>query len=92
MVGLYGVTRDRLKPFYTEQAQALTPALVIVYPNKWTEYGALLELQDPFLNTPFIFVINRGEKENIAVAKAFPERQAFLYFTKQPYKLIEFKP
>ena len=92
MVGLYGVTRDRLKPFYTEQAQALTPALVIVYPNKWTEYGALLELQDPFLDTPFIFVINRGEKENIAVAQAFPERQAFLYFTKQPYKLIEFKP
>lgn len=92
MYGLYGVTRERLKPFYTEQARALTPALVIVYPNKWTEYGALLELQDAFLDTPFIFVINKGEKENTAVARAFPERKAYLYFPKQPFKLIEFEP
>ncbi len=92
MHGLYGVTRERLKPFQTEQAQALTPALIIVYPNKWTEYGTLLELQDPFLDTPFIFVINKGEKENVAVVKAFPGRKAYLYFPKQPYKLIEYEP
>ncbi|MBN1537557.1 MAG: glycosyltransferase family 39 protein [Anaerolineales bacterium] len=92
MCGLYGVNRERLKPFLTEQVQQLTPALVIVYPDKWTEYGALLELQDPFLDSPVIFVMNRGEKENAAVARAFPERKAYLYFPKQPYKLVEFEP
>ncbi|MCS6907532.1 MAG: hypothetical protein RML93_06580, partial [Anaerolineales bacterium] len=49
MFGLYGVTASRLRPFLTEQAQALTPALVIVHPEHWTEYGALLELNSPFL-------------------------------------------
>ncbi len=92
MYGLYGVTRERLKPFQTEQVQALTPALVIVYPGKWTEYGALLELQDPFLDTPFIFVMNKGEKQNAAVAKAFPDRKAYLYFPEHPYKLVEYEP
>jgi len=92
MRGLYGVNRERLKPFQTEQVQALTPALVIVYPDKWTEYGALLELQDAFLYTPIIFVMNRGEKQNAAVAKAFPDRKAYLYFPGHPYKLVEYEP
>jgi hypothetical protein len=52
----------------------------------------LLELQDPFLDTPFIFVMNKGEKQNAAVAKAFPDRKAYLYFPKQPYKLVEYEP
>lgn len=92
MHGLYGVNRERLKPFQSEQVQALAPALVIVYPDKWTEYGALLELQDPFLDTPIIFVMNRGQKQNAAVARAFPDRKAYLYFPEHPYKLVEFEP
>jgi 4-amino-4-deoxy-L-arabinose transferase-like glycosyltransferase len=92
MRGLYGVTRTRLTPFLTQQAQALTPALVIVYPNKWTEYGALLELQDAFLDTPFIFVYNRGDNANFAVTRAFPERKAYMYFPSQPFKFFEYEP
>jgi len=92
MYGLYGVNRERLKPFQTEQVKALAPALVIVYPNRWTEYGALLELQNAFLDTPIIFAMNRGEKQNAAVVKAFPDRKAYLYFPEHPYKLVEYEP
>lgn len=92
MYGLYGVNRERLKPFQTEQVKALAPALVIVYPDRWTEYGALLELQNAFLDTPIIFAMNRGEKQNAAVVKAFPERKAYLYFPQHPYKLVEYEP
>jgi hypothetical protein len=85
MYGLYGITRSRLLPFQTAQAQEVTPALVIVHPGKWTEYGALLDLETPFLDTPFIFVINVGEKTNAALAEEFPQRTLIHYYPKQPY-------
>ncbi|MDD2694638.1 MAG: hypothetical protein PHD58_01795 [Anaerolineales bacterium] len=85
MHGLYGVTRARLAPFQTEQAARLAPALVIVHPGKWTEYGSLLELQTPFLDTPFIFVYSRGAKENAALADEFPWRTIIHYYPNEPY-------
>lgn len=88
MHALYGVRRSRLKPFQTIQAQALTPALVIVHPGHWTEYGTLLELQTPFLDTPFIFVISRGADNDAAIAANFPQRAAFDYY---PNELYTFK-
>jgi hypothetical protein len=86
MHGLYGVRRSRLRPFQTIQAQALTPALVIVHPGHWTEYGTLLELQTPFLDTPFIFVISRGTENDAAVVASFPQRAAYDYYPDEPYK------
>jgi hypothetical protein len=85
MYGLYGISRSRLLPFQTAQAQEVTPALVIVHPAKWTEYGALLDLETPFLDTPFIFVINVGEKTNAALADEFPNRTLIHYYPKEPY-------
>jgi hypothetical protein len=85
MVGLYRISRSRLEPFLTPEAQKVTPALVVVHADKWTEYGALLELQDPFLNTPFIFVISRGSRPDRAVAAEFPQRTTIYYYPDEPY-------
>ncbi len=85
MRGLYGVTRARLEPFLRPEAQQLTPALVIVHPEKWTEYGALLELQDPWLNTPFIFIMSRGPEVDAAVAAEHPERTIIHYYPSEPF-------
>lgn len=81
MVGLYGVQRSHLAPFLTPEAQKLTPALVVVHTkNKWIEYGTLLELQNPFLNTPFIFIISRGPNTDAQVIGHFPDRNAVHYY------------
>jgi hypothetical protein len=87
MHGLYDMERADLQPFQTSEAQAFTPALIVVHPRKWMDYGVLLELEDPFLNTPFIFVISRGESADEAVAAQFPERAVYHYYPPQePYR------
>jgi hypothetical protein len=78
--GLYGVSRSNLKPFQTKEAQSLTPAIVIVHTHeKWIEYGTLLELQSPYLDSPFIFVISRGEEADRKVTSYFPQRRVLHY-------------
>jgi hypothetical protein len=53
---------------------------VIVHTHdSWTEYGGLLELQDPWLSTPFIFALSRGPAADAALVEAYPER-SILYF------------
>jgi hypothetical protein len=86
MYGLYGITRARLEPFLTPEAHEFTPALVIVYPHdNWTDYGALLDLADPFLNTPFIFVHSRGREVDSAVVSHFLDRKVIHYYTEEPH-------
>jgi hypothetical protein len=80
MHGLYQISRARLEPFETPKAQALAPALFIVHPGVWMEYGALLELQDPFLDTPFIFVISVGPSRDAELARLFPDRHIYHYY------------
>ena len=83
--GLYGVERAHLSPFETPEAQELTPALIIVHPEKkWVEYGTLLELSDPMLDTPFIFVHTRGIENDKKVAANFPDRSVYHYYPDQP--------
>ncbi len=85
---LYGVQQADLDPFLTSSAQEQTPALVIVHPvGKWSEYGSLIEIEDPFLTTPFIFVFSRGDDVNASVAAHFPARKIFHYYTDELYKL-----
>lgn len=88
LYNLYGVNRTALAPFETPEAQAMTPALIIVHTSKdWIEYGRLTTLQTPFLDTPFIFVISRGVRADQAVAAAFPNRTAYDYYPgKDPWK------
>jgi hypothetical protein len=92
MHGLYEVTRARLEPFQTPEAQELTPALVIVHPDTWSEYGALLELEDPDLDTPFIFAYTRGSTGDAALAKEFPQRTVIHYYTNKPNSFYVSRP
>lgn len=86
MFGLYHIQRADLEPFLTPQAQELTPALIVVHVVRdWTDYGALLELQTPFLDTPFIFIISRGEEKDQVAIQAFPERRVFHYYPDEPF-------
>ncbi|MEW6717018.1 MAG: glycosyltransferase family 39 protein [Chloroflexota bacterium] len=88
LYGLYGINRSRLQPFLTEEAQALVPALVIVHPDQWTEYGALLDLEDPYLTSPFIFAYTRGGKADAELASTYPERTTVHYYPQDPYVFI----
>jgi hypothetical protein len=90
MHGLYGINRARQEPFQTAEAQALAPALVIVEPvGKWTEYGALLDLQTPFLDTPLIFVISLNQELDARLAEYFPDRRLVYYYTDEPYQFYD---
>jgi hypothetical protein len=87
MRGLYGVERAHIEPFLTPEAQKLAPALIIVHPEEmWIEYGTLIELSNPYLDTPFIFVHTRGSMVDTAVIEAFPDRNVFHYYQDEPYK------
>ncbi len=86
MRGLYGMQRSDQAPFLTPEAEELAPALIIVHPPNWMEYGVLLELQDPFLESPFIFVLNRGPASDARLAQAFPERSIYHYYPEDPGK------
>lgn len=85
MHGLYGMERADLEPFQTAQARELTPALIVVHPQVWMDYGVLLELQDPFLDTPFIFVFYRGDQPTAQLAQAFPDRRIYHYYPEEPF-------
>jgi len=86
MNGLFGTTAAQLAPFLTTEAQDLTPALVVVHANNWRDYGVLLELSDPFLETPFIFAYSRGAKADAAAAAHFPARTVWHYYPDDPYR------
>ena len=83
MRNLYGISRAALEPF--ERAEAtLAPAVIIVHSSHWTGYGALLDLEDPSLTTPFIFTwgVRSGIYETLA--EHFPERAVYHYYPEQP--------
>lgn len=85
MTGLYGITRAQQAPFMTAAALKKTPALVIVHiRGEWTGYGGLLDLEDPFLKSPFIFSASHGLSNDLEVMREFPERQVIHYYTDEP--------
>jgi hypothetical protein len=87
LFGLYGFERSRMDPFLSAEAQALTPALVIVYPAKdWSDYGTLLELENVELTSPFIFALYRDDAENHLLAKAYPDRRIIYYYPGDPLR------
>jgi hypothetical protein len=84
MQDLYTISRADLEPFLTQEAQALTPALIIVHSERWMSYGSLLELEDPRLTSPFIFAWSRGPQADQTLADDFPERNLFHYYVEEP--------
>jgi hypothetical protein len=88
MFSLYGIDRGRLAPFTLAAEQGLTPALIIVHPDHWTEYGTLLSLQSPGLDSPFIFTLSRSPNADRALAETFSDRQVFHYYPSEPYEFV----
>ncbi len=86
MKGLYGASRTRLVPFQLESSKELTPALVIVHKiNHWIEYGALLEISSPYLDSEWIMTYSRGVDLDNNLAKNFPDRSLWHYYPDEPY-------
>lgn len=85
MKGLYQVHAEDLAPFLTPEARRLPPTLVIVYARRdWIEYGRLLDLASPALDSHFIFILNQGEALNKQVIRSFPERFVWPYDPERP--------
>ncbi|HTX90550.1 MAG TPA: STT3 domain-containing protein [Anaerolineales bacterium] len=87
--GLYGIHRSQLAPFQTGEAKTHTPALVFVHIEKtWTEYGGLLELEDPWLTSPFIFAWSNTPATDARLASQYPQRQVLQYYPDKPGQLF----
>ncbi|HWQ45585.1 MAG TPA: hypothetical protein VN376_01895 [Longilinea sp.] len=80
MYGLYGANETRLSIFTNPATAPETPAVVIVHIHEsWIEYGALLDLSTPYLDTPYVITLNMGEDNNQIVNDAFPDRYIYEY-------------
>lgn len=84
LYNLYTISLSDLAPFQTPQAQALTPALIVVHSARWMSYSALLELQDPDLTTPFIFIWDIQPEIDQIVIQNYPDRNTYHYYPDQP--------
>ena len=87
MVGLYNMEQADQQPFQSPAAQDLTPALVIVHSERWMEYGALLDLENPELTTPFIFAWSINPVVDASLTNDFPDRAVYHYYPEQPFRL-----
>jgi hypothetical protein len=87
MIGLYNIELSDQEPFETPSALSLTPALVIVHSQRWMEYGALLDLENPELTTPFIFAWSISPSTDSKLGNDFPGRAVYHYYPEQPFKL-----
>ena len=85
MRGLYGISREMLLPFQQEFEQ---PTLVIVHPEWWTEYGGLLELQDPFLESRLLIAFTQNRINDEALAEDYIGKgyEVFHYYPDEPDK------
>lgn len=84
MADLYTVSRDHFQPFI-DQEQELTPALIIVHPQEdWIEYGRLLELSSPYMDTPYVFIMSRGQEADQEAIDLLPGRKIWHYYADTP--------
>lgn len=89
LYGTYGIRASQMAPFLTAQAHSLTPALVFVHIQKiWTEYGGLLDLEDPWLTSPFIFAWSISPSADRLTASHYPGRRVLYYYPDEPEQLL----
>lgn len=72
--GFYGITRSQLDPI--EQAD-LHNALVIVYADRWLEYGAMLAGMSPILDDDVIYARGNGAEIDATVIAGYPGRTVY---------------
>jgi 4-amino-4-deoxy-L-arabinose transferase-like glycosyltransferase len=88
MVDLYGISRAQIEPFLTERAMALTPALVSVQKqDKWVEYGGLLDIESPTLDSPFVFLYHPTEEQLREISRQYLDRKVYYYYADTPDRL-----
>jgi hypothetical protein len=94
MHGLYGISRDVIRGFLNahvlpadggemSDVATIQPALIIVHSKTWHFYGALLELEDPFMTTPYVFAWNEESLDRY-LPEDFPGRRVFHYYQEDP--------
>ena len=72
--GFYGITRAQLAPI--EEA-GLQNALVIVYAERWLEYGAMLAGMSPLLDDDVVYARGGGVEFDEAVIAQYAGRSVF---------------
>jgi 4-amino-4-deoxy-L-arabinose transferase-like glycosyltransferase len=72
--GFYGINRAQFEPM-----EELNPhnALVIVYAERWLEYGALLSSMSPFLDDDIVYARGSGPEDDAAVIADFAGRDVY---------------
>jgi 4-amino-4-deoxy-L-arabinose transferase-like glycosyltransferase len=72
--GFYGITRSQFAPI---EDAGLQHALVIVYAERWLEYGALLASMGPTLDDDIIYARGSGAKIDSLTIAGFPGREVY---------------
>jgi hypothetical protein len=72
--GFYGITQSQYDPI--EEAD-IHNALVIVYAERWLEYGALLSGMSPMLDDDVVYARGNGSEIDAAIISAFPGRAVY---------------
>jgi 4-amino-4-deoxy-L-arabinose transferase-like glycosyltransferase len=72
--GFYGITRSQLHPILEAD---LENALVIVYAERWLEYGAMLAEMGPLLDDNVIYARGSTPKADAAVIAEYADRTVF---------------
>ncbi len=89
MKHLYGASRTRFEPFQSESFLSKTPALIIVHIGQnWLEYGTLLDLSNPYFDTPYVFILDQGTQKDQLAIDQFPDRTVWLYKASAPNALL----
>ena len=72
--GFYGISREQLEPV---QEAGLHNALVIVYAERWLEYGAMLGEASPLLDDDVVYARGQGKEYDAAVMALYPDRAVY---------------
>ena len=72
--GFYGITRSQQEPI---EDAGIHNALVIVYAERWLEYGALLSGMSPMLDDDVVYARGNGPASDAAIIASFPGRAVY---------------
>jgi 4-amino-4-deoxy-L-arabinose transferase-like glycosyltransferase len=72
--GFYGITRQQLEPIREANLQK---ALVIVYAERWLEYGAMLSGMSPTLDDDVVYARGSNPETDAVVIAEYPDRDIY---------------